>query len=178
MVGGLFSIDREYFYKVGTYDEGMVVWGGEEIEMSMRLWSCGGSIKMPLCSRVGHMARKRRHYADTFPGGAHNMMVSNMLRFIDVWTDEYKVFFYGINPGAKERRTDVSARLALRKQLKCKSFRWMLEHAYPEAVVYMKRYHLGVVKRSCNGVEVSFLFANMLVCDIFRLKMLVFQAIV
>lgn len=91
------------------------------------------------------------------------MMVSNMLRFIDVWTDEYKVFFYGLNPEAKERRTDVSARLALRKQLKCKSFRWMLEHVYPEAVVYMKRYHLGLVSEAVEEFSL-FQSTNLLVC--------------
>lgn len=27
MAGGLFSIDRDYFYKVGAYDTGMDIWG-------------------------------------------------------------------------------------------------------------------------------------------------------
>ena len=36
MAGGLFSIDREYFYQIGAYDEGMQIWGGENLEMSFR----------------------------------------------------------------------------------------------------------------------------------------------
>lgn len=39
MAGGLFSIDREYFYEVGAYDEGMDIWGGENLEMSFRVSS-------------------------------------------------------------------------------------------------------------------------------------------
>lgn len=37
MAGGLLAIERSYFYEIGSYDSGMEIWGGENIEMSFRV---------------------------------------------------------------------------------------------------------------------------------------------
>lgn len=33
MAGGLFSIDRDYFYQIGAYDTGMDIWGTTTIAL-------------------------------------------------------------------------------------------------------------------------------------------------
>uniref|UniRef100_A0A671NR89 Polypeptide N-acetylgalactosaminyltransferase n=1 Tax=Sinocyclocheilus anshuiensis TaxID=1608454 RepID=A0A671NR89_9TELE len=134
IAGGLFVIDRSWFNRLGKYDTAMDIWGGENFEISFRVWMCGGSLEIIPCSRVGHVFRKKHPYI--FPEGNANTYIKNTRRTAEVWMDEFKLFYYSARPAARGKSYGgIHGRQELRKSLKCKSFKWYLDNVYPELKV-------------------------------------------
>ncbi|KAM4737273.1 polypeptide N-acetylgalactosaminyltransferase 6 [Anableps anableps] len=135
--GGLFSISKKYFEHIGTYDDKMEIWGGENVEMSFRVWQCGGQLEIIPCSVVGHVFRTKSPH--TFPKGTE-VITRNQVRLAEVWMDDFKKIFYRRNKNAavmasENRYGDISDRLNLRDKLHCKNFTWYLNTVYPEIFI-------------------------------------------
>ncbi|ELU10336.1 hypothetical protein CAPTEDRAFT_176696 [Capitella teleta] len=151
MAGGLFAMNRKYFNDLGRYDTGMDVWGGENLEISFRVWQCGGSMHILPCSRVGHIFRKRRPYGS--PVGV-DTITKNSLRVAHVWMDEYIKYFFQVRKTADHAEYgDVSDRKALRNELQCQSFKWFLDNVYPEQTLPSDKEGGGLIAKGHNLIK-------------------------
>lgn len=134
MAGGLFAISRDYFWEIGSYDEQMDGWGGENLEMSFRIWMCGGTLETIPCSRIGHIFREFHPYSFPDDKDTHGI---NTVRMAKVWMDEYAELLYMNRPDLRNHPDigDVTHRVMLRSKLKCKSFDWYMTNVYPEKFI-------------------------------------------
>ncbi|XP_068458410.1 polypeptide N-acetylgalactosaminyltransferase 18a isoform X2 [Clinocottus analis] len=145
---GCFVVDRKYFGEIGLLDEGMEIYGGENVELGIRVWQCGGSVEVLPCSRIAHIERAHKPYTENLTAHVRR----NALRVAEVWMDQYKSHVYmawnvplqksGIDIG------DITERKALRSRLQCRPFSWFLSNIYPELRSYSNTVAYGVLKNS------------------------------
>eukprot|EP00039_Didymoeca_costata_P019100 m.336233 g.336233 ORF g.336233 m.336233 type:complete len:694 (-) comp17791_c0_seq1:88-2169(-) len=163
MAGGIFAMRRDYFHEVGEYDEGMDTWGGENFEMSFRVWMCGGTIENVPCSHIAHVFRTQSPYKFKNKKNPHITIAHNLNRVAAVWMDDHAEHFLSVSPYSKRDEAgnflpdvgDISDRVALRKRLKCKSFDWYMREVASYMYVPAKQnvHHFGrlrnVFKQEC-----------------------------
>lgn len=139
---------RDYFWSIGSYDEEMDVWGGENLEMSFRVWQCGGLIETLPCSRVGHIFRSFHPYS--FPNNKDTHGI-NTARTVEVWMDGYKKLFYMNRPDlANIDVGNLTNRLTFREEKACKPFKWYLENVYPQKFILDSPDHVFAYGRIRN----------------------------
>ncbi|EER19829.1 polypeptide N-acetylgalactosaminyltransferase 12, putative [Perkinsus marinus ATCC 50983] len=134
MIGGLLAMHRNMWEYTGGYDTGMVGWGGENIDQSLRIHLCGGEIMNALDSYVAHMWRlqgdEKTKAKYTLPSGS---LMRNRYRAALSWFDEFiakaeeqSEFLYWGHGGDKP---DVSNVMEIKHKNHCKHFSYFLKKA-------------------------------------------------
>lgn len=126
--GALFAVRKDEFWRLGGYDEGLYVWGAENLEFSIKIWLCGGRLVQVPCSSTGHMYRVKDAHKWTndnftsletklglnFPGGEFKayggkqpaamtkIWLRNNIRITNLWLgDTWKRFYYKVVFGSE-----------------------------------------------------------------------------
>ncbi|KAL8621026.1 hypothetical protein ACOMHN_043516 [Nucella lapillus] len=146
MPGGLFAISRKFFIQLGTYDPGLLYWGGENMEISFKAWMCYGSVEMVPCSHVGHIFRLNNPIKWT-----SNLGMNNVARVAQVWLDDYKNYFLERNLYNIHGYGDVSERQKLRQKLGCRDFSWYIKNVHPVPSCPKHVQHSGELKMNLSG---------------------------
>jgi polypeptide N-acetylgalactosaminyltransferase len=131
------AVRKDYFDDIGWFDEGLNVWGGENIELGFRAWMCHGRVATITCSRVGHVFKE---FPYQFDGNKEEIVQKNLIRVAETWMDGWKKYFYAttriypfkrfeLNESEKKSLAD---RIQQRKDMKCKSFEWFMYNIMPE----------------------------------------------
>ena len=137
MPGGLYLINRQYFIDMGEYDLEMQIYGGENLEISMRIWQCGGKIAMHPCSHIGHIFRTRTPYV------IKHWTSRNLARAGRPWMDEYFHIFlsYKKNINLNDLNNfigNIDDRINIRNKYQCKDFKWYINNVLPLSRGFIK----------------------------------------
>ncbi|XP_052076349.1 putative polypeptide N-acetylgalactosaminyltransferase 10 [Mytilus californianus] len=162
MAGGLFAISAKWFWEMGGYDPGLDIWGGEQYELSFKIWQCGGKMIDAPCSRIGHIYRKFAPFANP---GVGDFVGRNYKRVAEVWMDEYASYLYNHRPHYKSIDPgDLTAQKAIRQKLKCKPFKWFMK----EVAFDLEDYYPAVEPPPFANGEIRNVAANMCIDTRFK----------
>ncbi|CAI5448594.1 unnamed protein product [Caenorhabditis angaria] len=110
MAGGYFAISAKWFWKLGGYDEGLDIWGGEQYELK--------ELHIFIDANISPFKN----------AGIGDFVSRNYKRVAEVWMDEYKETLYKHRPGVGSADAGNLTRvLKVREKLQCKSFDWFMK---------------------------------------------------
>ena len=131
MTGTAFAMDKKFLDDLGSFDDGLIKGGGENLELSLRTWMCGGSIHINTCSRVA----------------VRNALVpievnekKNFQRISELWLAEVKRPAYNqrghlFDPNENDKQSLKTRQMYLKKQVQCYSIDEYMSKVAPMVVL-------------------------------------------
>lgn len=126
--GGFWAIRREVFERTGGLDEGMLRWGSEDFEFSLRLWMLGFELRVAPEVEVAHLFRDAGDYVVENRWARHNQLRTAYLHFSDerfLRVREALSAIEGFRAGYQLfQRSDAPARRALIRAARVRDDDW------------------------------------------------------
>lgn len=149
MSGGLLAISRRWFFEIGGYDNTMKGWGGENLDQSLRVWTCGGEIVSAPESYVAHMWRDGTEKTKAkYKLGAGDA-IKNRARAVKAHLGKWygKTLSFPSFAQWRGKELDTSSINNAIADLKCENFEWYLNR-------FKNIYHnAGVVPSEVYQIE-------------------------
>jgi GT2 family glycosyltransferase len=79
--GACFAIARDVFESQGGFDTGLVRWGSEDSEFSIRLWTAGYDLRLVPDVTITHLFRESHPYAIDWTSVLHNILRLAVVHF-------------------------------------------------------------------------------------------------
>ena len=147
---GMLAVKSSYYISLGGFDVSLTPWGQESIEMSIRVWLCGGIVIRQPCSRVAHRYDNLFRKAVVSPGNrvTQASVDLNVMSIAERWMKPayrelvYAARFTGRIPYTVQLDLDVNQpqRFNLAQPLGeagCTNFDWYLKEIYPGLIADM-----------------------------------------
>lgn len=119
--GGCIALRAEAFHRVGGFDKGFIVWGHEDVELSLKLWLFGYRLYVTPPVKILHLFRKKHPYRVTMDHVQYNLLrmafshfknerVEKVFNLIKVYGQQDKIMKKILKGGALLQRQDYFAR--------------------------------------------------------------------
>ena len=134
ILGAVMAINKTFYEHLGGYDDQLRVWGGEQFDISFKVWMCGqGRVLAVPCSIAGHNFKgggKHPFYRFTADEYYNRNLGRIAKTFFDPvhWEKFYELRLKGKNIDLG----DLTKQFEMKTSLGCKSFQWYIENVFPE----------------------------------------------
>lgn len=122
--GLVFAIKKDSLLSLGFFHKHSNGVSDEAIELSFKVWMCGGKVITIPCSQA--KVRHSMHH-EAFDDANNLQTLKNRKRIAEIWMDGYKSAFYEMTNAEYSLTGNVAKQKQHRQLLNCKSFEWYIK---------------------------------------------------
>lgn len=139
---GILAMKVEYYDTIGGFDSNLYLYGQDNIELSLRVWMCGGLVIRQPCSRVAHKYSNFQGDSTVGNGITQGIVDRNVMSIAERYMlPNYKeIVFqarftnrvpYTVDLVQSDRYSSNLMKVEMMTHGKCQNFDWFLKEVFP-----------------------------------------------